>query len=59
MKKIYKAPLTTCMKVHATKMIALSLNESENVTSSNASNYEQNVKVNRSDYNVWDDDWSK
>ena len=59
MKKIYIAPATTCMKLHATSMIALSLNGQEKVDSNNISDFEQNVKGSTSGYNVWDDDWSK
>lgn len=56
MKKIYNAPTTTCVELRATNMIALSLND-ETITSDNFDDYEQNVKVNSSNYNLWDDDW--
>lgn len=58
MKKVYSAPKLLCIELHATNMIALSLDGSESITSSNMSDYEQNVKGNSPSYNVWDDDWS-
>lgn len=59
MKKKYIAPATTCVKLQATNMIALSLDNQEKVNSENRNDYEQNVKASTSRYNVWDDDWSK
>ena len=58
MKKKYIAPAILCVELHAKKMMALSLNDYESIDSSNMSEYQQDVKVNSSRYNVWDDDWS-
>ena len=41
-------------------MMSLSLNNTDPITSSNMSDYEQNVKENNppiNDVNVWDDEW--
>ena len=60
MKKIYNAPTSFCVELRTTNMMALSLNGSESITSSNISDFEQNVKENYppiTDKNVWDDEW--
>ena len=52
MKKVYNAPTTLCVKLRAANMIALSLNGSEKVTSSNMSGFEQNARTNNS-WDIW------
>ena len=59
MKKIYQAPSTFAVKLCATKMLALSYIDSEQINTENRSNYVQDVKGDRNNYNVWDDDWSQ
>ena len=57
MKKIYNAPTSFCVELRTLKMMALSLNGSESVTSSNSSDFEQNVKETSSSGNIWDEEW--
>ena len=60
MKKIYNAPTSFCVELRTLKMMSLSLNNTDPITSSNMSDYEQNVKENNppiNDVNVWDDEW--
>ena len=55
MNKLYNAPVTVCVKLRATNMIALSLNGSEKVSSSNMSDFEQNARSNNS-WDIWGSD---
>ena len=61
MKKIYNAPTSFCVELRTTNMMALSLmGGGDSVSSSNSSEFEQNVKENYppiSDKNVWDEEW--
>ena len=60
MKKVYNAPTLFCVELCTTKMMALSLNNNNTITSSNSSDFEQNVKENNStvnDVNLWDKEW--
>lgn len=60
MKKIYNSPATLIVKLHVINhMMQLSLNPTETINGENMSNYDQNVKSNSSNYNVWNDDWSE
>ena len=52
MKKNYIAPTTICIDLHAANMIAVSLNNTESVNSSNMSNYTQDAREDQG-WDVW------
>ena len=59
MKKIYISPNLLTVELHATNMMALSLNGDELITTDNIDEYEQNTKEFNSSSNgsIWDDEW--
>ena len=57
MKKIYCNPTTTVVTVKTHNMIATSPLQIYNDKNAN-SEFVMEVKSNRVNYNVWDDDWS-
>lgn len=61
MKKIYITPNTLCIRINPTTVISGSLDQLGINTDSEQSVSKSDVwvKENRSDVNVWSDDWSK
>ena len=59
MKKIYISPNLLTVELHATNMMALSLNGNESIDTGNFDEYEQNTKEFNSSSNgsIWDDEW--
>jgi len=58
MKKTYISPKFLTVELRTMNMMALSMNNTEQIDNSNMNDYEQDVKgISITDKNVWDDEW--
>lgn len=57
-KNIYIIPCTTIVKVLTEHLVAESIQRGEGTFDSSSMKYVKENPAGRSDYNVWNDDWS-
>ena len=58
MKKTYISPKFLTVELRTVNMMALSMNSTEQITSSNIDGYVQDVKgTSITDKNLWDEEW--
>ena len=58
MKQTYISPKFLTVELHTENLMALSMNNTEQINSSNMNDYEQDVKgISIIDKNVWDEEW--
>ena len=57
MKKAYIKPISECYEVNVQSIIALSLNDNEQITNGHEGEYELLGREDNSVSNVWDSEW--